>query len=154
MKAKLISRILYLVTSMMIIQSCILIESSPEEIASMLEVNFLSSDEIKFGESLSVSILNTSNYCVVFPPNYDAKVFVKVEDKWIEVSNLANVLTDKENILLPGGGIESIDFVDVLPDLSSYRNLKPSEAYVILTGHVCNDEKISIVKKINFVIFS
>ncbi|GEM_PF-5965189 len=128
------------------------LNQSPKDIAESLDVIYIYGPDIKHGETLSLWVENDTEYCLDFSPNYNIIINVKIDKSWIIVSNSINFLNDKPDILMPVDDPASISFVDVLPDLSEYQLTKPVEAYVVISGHLCDDESFVIEKKIPFTI--
>lgn len=126
--------------------------NSPDNLAEMIEISYLSATEITSGQSLSLTIINKSNYCITFPAGYNLKVFANINGEWNELTNLARVRGNKPNNLMSGGNIDSVGFIDALPDISNYGFSHPTDAYVLISGHLCDDENFIIEKEIPFTI--
>ena len=77
---------------------------------------------------------------------------VNIDGKWIQASNMVIIVRDKPDILLPEGDPGSIDFLTIKPDLSDYKISKATDAYVLITGHLCDNENFIIEKEIPFTI--
>lgn len=124
----------------------------PEKVSDLIVVSYLSGPEIRDGETLSMLIENRSSYCFDFSPDYNIVINVDINGEWIEIPNNIKISGNKPDILMPNGNPASGDFIDALPDLSKFGTMGQADAYILIVGHLCDDEGYIVEKKIPFVI--
>jgi hypothetical protein len=144
---------LALVMMAMAIGGCI--GSSKQQIANIadsIDVSYQTGPRIGVNQDLTVWIKNQTAYCVSFPPDYGIKIFAETSDGWTEVSNLVTFVGNQPRSLKPKGDIFSERSIDVRPDVSALMLSQPTNFYVSISGHLCNDETVLVEKEIPFVV--
>ena len=125
---------------------------SPETIADSIDLIYQIGPNIMPNEFVEIRIINQTNYCIVFPIDFETKVFLKQDDGWVQVSNLVTNIGDGPQILESKGKMFSVAIVLIKPDTTNVVIEKPIESYALITGHLCDDENFVIEKKLPFVI--
>jgi len=150
---QLVRSVCWLFITIIILSGCQSTEiPTSAEIANSLFVTYTVSKEVTNGYGLDIMIENKSDYCIDFSPNYNMVININIAEEWFQASNMVVVINDKPDILFPNGDPGSIDFFTVKPNLSDYKISKASDANVIISGHLCDDENFIIEKKIPFTI--
>lgn len=108
--------------------------------------------EINKSEYLTIWIQNRTNKCISFPPDFGARIFAETESGEIEVPNLMKVIGDKEWIFDPQNEISLENPLNLRPNILELSLSKPTNFYVLISGHLCNDEQTVINKKIPFTV--
>jgi len=132
---------------------CSTLSNQPlDNIADLLEVSYPAGSEVSQSQVLSVLISNQTNYCFSFPPDYGAKLYVNVNNNWMQIPNKIKVIGDSPVLLQPKGDIFSEGYINVFPDVTNIKSVNSMELYVLISGHVCNDSQFLIEKKIPFTV--
>jgi hypothetical protein len=127
-------------------------EKQIENIPDSIEVTYETGPEIGQNEILTVWIKNQTDFCISFPRGYGIRNFVETSDGWKEVPNLGKFIGTEPRLLKPRNDFFSEDSIDVRPDLSGLGLTKPTNFYVTISGHLCDDETVLVEKKIPFVV--
>ncbi len=127
-------------------------ESQIENIPDSIEVTYETGPEISSNQNLMFWIKNQTNFCISFPRGYGIRNYAEKSDGWTEVPNLGNFLGNEPRLLKPKGDFFSEDSVVVRPDISNLGLTEPTNFYVTISGHLCDDETVLIEKKIPFVV--
>jgi hypothetical protein len=123
----------------------------PEVISESIKISYLDTGPIA-GNPVDALLTNTSEYCIKFNLQDDIKVFAKQKEQWVEIPNLVEYLGDPTMILMPKGDLSSEGTVILGPDIDTLVINAPTDAYALLTGHLCDDDTIQIQKRIPFTI--
>ncbi len=115
-----------------------------------LELRYLVGPNLIAGEILLISIENQSKHCIEFPLDFNIQVYTQINNDWLTVPELGQYFGDGVVTLYPIGDFRNAKWVNVSPDLSGIE--LPADFYATIIGHLCNDEGISITKKIPFTI--
>lgn len=100
-------------------------------------------NSFKVNKSVSLLIRNISNTQIVSEPDFGAKIFVRTEDKWIEVSNKTVYLNESPFTLEPNKNFDfskTVSFV-VFPDLPN--NSSAANIRIFVFGTLSEDGKES-----------
>jgi hypothetical protein len=119
-------------------------------LADSIELEYETGPEITINEDLTVWMRNESAFCVVFPADYSLKIFSKSEGR--QFDNLINYIGDAPNYLRPKGDLFSERSIDIRPNTSGFTISRTTEFYAEVTGRLCKDENVVVVKKIPFII--
>ena len=157
MKSKNLGLSLFILIMTIVLSDC----SSPStpqssDIANSIDVSYITGPQVDLPTGvnplLSAWITNQTKYCINFPPDYGIKVFAETSDGWTEIPNRVKYISDHPVLLKPKGDIFSQHSLDAQPDLSALTLTQPTNFYVEISGHLCDDEKVIIEKKIPFVV--
>ena len=125
---------------------------SPESISDSIDLTYQTGPNIFPNDFVEIRITNQTNFCIVFPVDFDIKVYLKQSENWLQVSNLVTDIGDRPVILEPKGEMFSVAIVLIKPDISNITIKEPIESYGLITGHLCDNENIVIEKKLPFLI--
>ena len=127
---------------------------NPEEIASKIQVDFPVSQEISkaAGTGWDVELTNESNYCVIFPLVTGMTIYTEDAGNRLEVENLLNIIGSENLEVNSRGKIFSKRSVGIVPDLSNITITEPTQFFVSLSGYLCDDENVKIIKLIPFTV--
>jgi hypothetical protein len=127
---------------------------TPEEIAAKIRVSYPVSQEISkaAGVGIEIDLINESNYCVIFPQVSGMTIYTEKSGNRLEVKNLITIMGDENLIVNSQGEIFSKRSVDVVPDVSGITITAPTQFFVSLSGHLCDDENVKIIKVIPFTV--
>ena len=128
--------------------------NSPEEIAAKIRVSYPVSQEISKAEGVGIEmyLINESNYCVMFPLVSGMTIYTEQSGSRFEVKNLITIMGDENLIVDSQGEIFSKRSVDVVPDVSGIPITAPTQFFVSLSGYLCDDENVKIIKVIPFTV--
>lgn len=127
-------------------------EQQIANIADSIDVSYQTGPQIEVHQDLTIWIKNQTNYCISFPPDFGIKVFAEINKNWQEVPNLGTFLGNQPILLKPKGDIFAETSLDARPDVSALALTQPTNFYVLISGNLCDDENVSIEKKIPFVV--
>lgn len=130
----------------------------PQEIADSLLIYFNSGafqkgNQIKAGSGLSVSVINRSGYCLIFPYDYGVKkIYLQRNGEELEISNTVDYIFLEDAPTVDKIDIDSSGSVLLAPDLTNIVIDAPQEFRATITGHLCDDETVEITKDIIFFV--
>jgi hypothetical protein len=130
------------------------VRKDPEEIASKILISYPVSQEISkaSGVGMDIELINESDYCIVFPIVAGMKIYTEQGGSHVEVENLLTIIGDQNLVINPQGEIFSKRFVGIVPDTSDIEISGPTQFFVSLSGYLCNNENIKIIKEIPFTV--
>ncbi len=128
------------------------IQQPEEDISDSLTITYLTGPNIKNGQTLSLLIENQTDYCFDFSPDYNIVINIAINGSWVKIPNNITISGNKADILMPASDPGAGDFLDALPDLSKHNISSSTEAYITISGHLCDDENFVVEKKIPFSI--
>lgn len=121
-------------------------------VSDLLVITYDSGPGIGIGDNLEFWIKNESDRCISFPVDYGLKLFVKANQTWDQVPNLATYVGEEPNVLESKGGTFSEDAVIARPDVSQLDLAGPTDFYASVTGHLCDDGSVIVEKEIPFTV--
>lgn len=129
----------------------------PQEISDSILIYynngaFQKGNQITAGSGLSMSILNRSDYCLVFPYDYAIRMYLKKDSEDIEVSNTVEYIFLENAPIFETIEAGSQGSVLIAPDLTNIVVNDPKEFRATITGHLCDDETIEITKEFVFFV--
>jgi hypothetical protein len=127
---------------------------TPEEIAAKIRVSYPVSQEISkaAGVGIEMDLINESNYCVIFPQVSGMTIYTEKSGSRLEVNNLITIMGDENLVVNSQGEIFSKRSVDIAPDVSGITITAPTQFFVSLSGYLCDDENVKIIKVIPFTV--
>ena len=125
--------------------------SLPQDIADSLLIEYQSGPEIPVYGHIEALLNNPTSFCIVFPPDLGIRLFLEQEGSITEIHNFTKYIGDQSRYLEPAGHQDFIS-VGFDPDISDLGVLEATEFYAEITGHLCDDDSVVIIKRIPFVI--
>ena len=97
-------------------------------------------NSFKTNKPISLMIRNASEKPIVFDKDFGTRVFLFVNDQWVEIAN-KTIYADDQTIVNPDKDFDPMNIVGtfVLPDLPDYSI--PSYVRVFVIGHVIENGK-------------
>ncbi len=125
---------------------------TPDEIASMIIVSYPATQEVPAGLGMQIRLINDSEYCIMFPVVTGMTIYTMQDEKEVEVKNLINTIGNENVNLNPKDEIFSTLTIGVVPDTSNLSITAPTQFFVRLSGYLCDDESVKIIKEIPFTV--
>jgi hypothetical protein len=147
--------LLFSILTIAILSSCTKSIDQPAEIADSIVLFYPTGPQmgvIDYLDGFNVWIKNETKYCINFPPDYGIKVFAEIGNVVIEVPNLVTYLGTQPILLEPKGEDFSEHSVSVWPDVINLELKMPTNFYAQITGYLCDDEGVAVIKKIPFIV--
>lgn len=90
---------------------------------------------------ITIEIKNTTSYKIVFPNDYNIKIYSKVGDDWKEVKEIPTIrLPEGDNELFPASDLPTLENIFVSPDLPDYSLSYHLRVYVF--GDLIKDNEV------------
>ncbi|HNB55297.1 MAG TPA: hypothetical protein PK530_25320 [Anaerolineales bacterium] len=125
---------------------------TPDVIATMIDVSYPASREVPTGSGIEIQLTNESEYCVIFPVVTGMTIYTVENGEEIKVGNLVVVMGDENVPLGPKDEIFSMRQISIVPDTTGLSISKPTQFFARLTGYLCDDESVKIIKEIPFTV--
>lgn len=128
---------------------------SDEDISNLLDITYIKGPEIIKGEYVAVTLENKSDYCLSFPSDYGIRIFGEMNGELIEIDDLMETIGEyKETpeIVDYKYGLFTTMSIIFVPDTQKLALLEPTDFYAIISGTLCEDDSVSITKKILFTV--
>ena len=103
-----------------------------------LEIVELTTTEKLREDELHLFIENKTNDCIVFPNDYGAQIFTRINATWVQIPNLVEYMNETEIVLTTYPGERPFISIYLLPDYSEI-NGTPKEIRVILHAFLCQN---------------
>ena len=117
-----------------------------------LDISYLNGSSISPTGDLEIVIRNTTSNCIKFPVGFGTKVFVVQAKKIKEIPNLVTYIGIEPITLGRKGEISANALIYFKPDTSGLILSETIDAYVTISGHLCDDESRVVEQKIPFTI--
>jgi hypothetical protein len=127
-------------------------DQQPVNIADSIDVSYQTGPKISTHETLTIWIVNQTNYCISFPPGFGIRIFAETNNGWVEVQNTGKYLGSDPSLLKPQGDIFSQGIIDAQPDISQLAITKATNFYLEISGHLCDDDTVIVKKEIPFIV--
>lgn len=137
-----------------ILFACIACTSSLDksEIAELIEIDYPMGKEVILEQifpAYYIEIHNLSDQCILFPVDYNIKLFMKNGDQVAGIKN--SVIYHGNEIKLSSKGTYFADnVISFKPDLKPTDYSPSTRFYATIQGHLCNDKSIQIDKSFEF----
>lgn len=130
---------------------CVACTSTPDadEIAGLIEIDYPMGQELILGQAFSVGIHNNSHQCVLFPADYNIKLFMQNGNKETELGNLVTY-NGKVRELTPGGTFFADNVIYFMPDLKLTDYSSSTIFFASIQGYLCDDKDTIINKTFDF----
>jgi hypothetical protein len=122
-----------------------------KDLSDAIEVYYYGTSEIKPPDALTIQIRNASSYCMAFPYDYQAELYLLDGNKRKWVNNLASDGVYRRDQELPPGNV-NIGFITARPNLDGLDVSRPLDFVFVIIGNLCEDENIVIQKEIPFTL--
>lgn len=130
---------------------CVACTSTPDadEIAELIEIDYPMGQELILGQAFRVGIHNYSNQCVLFPADYNIKLFMQNGNEETELGNLVTYYGN-ERELTSGGTFFADNVIYFMPDLKQRGYSSSTIFFASIQGYLCDDKDTIINKTFGF----
>jgi len=141
--------ILFLFIYLLFLLSACTSSIDPQAIADLVEIDYPMGNQLVLNQSYFVGIHNHSDQCIIFPNDYDIKLYMKNGKEEKEITNIVKYYGDVLKLTEEGTYFPD-NVIYFSPDIKSTDYSASTSFYATIQGYLCDDKETIINKTFDF----